>query len=103
MLWAILLVIFAAIADSFGLLSAKFVQILFMIIALASTMAWGFWRFSAPCPRCGWNLYFKKPEFPMMAVTIPSICPNCGLDLEKPYSRNGGQPAANQPPPRINN
>lgn len=38
------------------------------------------WRFSEPCPYCRWNINIRK-NF-QLALFVPSICPNCGADLE---------------------
>lgn len=69
--------------------------VLFSITALFfclffAFMIWNALRYNyVPCPRYGWNIFFQKTQA-MMAFNIPSICPNCGLDLEHRYSPESG-------------
>jgi hypothetical protein len=86
-LWIFFLGALALVMDKFDLFSSKFVQVLFGIGGMVSVIAWAFWKISVPCPRCGWNLYLSKERFPAGVIYVPSICPNCGLDLETPSSR----------------
>lgn len=36
-------------------------------------------------PRCGYNLYLRYDNSMRLVDRVPSECPNCGLDLERPY------------------
>jgi len=54
------------------------------IVAIIATCSLGFWGFSVRCPRCGWNVNLRKSTMPQLAAVVPSVCPNCGLDLESP-------------------
>jgi hypothetical protein len=50
-------------------------------------MIWNALQYNyVPCPRCRSNIFLRKSIIPMMVFNIPSVCPNCGLDLEHPYS-----------------
>lgn len=41
------------------------------------------------CPRCGWCLQLRMTKFgPMNAGYLPARCPNCDLDLTKPFNAN---------------
>jgi hypothetical protein len=84
-LWGVLLLAFVIPLDKLGLFSSKFGQLLYGLVFLGSTIFWGLWKRSVPCPRCGWNIYMK-PNSMFLALEIPSACPNCGLDLERPYA-----------------
>jgi hypothetical protein len=78
-------VVVALIFDYFGWFTHKSVQVLFSVISLLCTLLYGLWKSNMPCPRCGWNIYLKKSNFPFIMSPVPSSCPNCGLDLEKIY------------------
>jgi hypothetical protein len=74
--------------DHFGLLKSKFNQILFVVVVVCvwgGFMIWNALTFRVACPRCQWNIYFKKNGFMAMMLFTPSTCPNCGLDLEQSY------------------
>jgi len=87
---AALIVCTLASLDHFGLLaskSAQIVSILAAFIGYGIFMIWNAMTFKMFCPRCGWNIYFKNKYFPAhMFISIPSSCPNCGLDLECAYN-----------------
>jgi predicted RNA-binding Zn-ribbon protein involved in translation (DUF1610 family) len=73
------------IFDHAGWFASKSVQIVFSAVIMLSILSLGAWKSNVPCPRCGWNIYFRKTKFRLLATYVPSSCPNCGLDLEKPY------------------
>jgi hypothetical protein len=79
-LWALLFGGLAIPLEKWGLFSSVLGQILYVAFFLTTTLAWGLWNRKVACPRCGWNIYMK-PNSLIMAVEIPSTCPNCGLDL----------------------
>lgn len=65
----------------------RFVMVLSMLVGISSTIALGaWWTFREHCPRCGWNLNLT-PNKPYIrrAGSVPSSCPNCGLDLMVEY------------------
>lgn len=63
----------------------KFAVVILGIAGLVSFIAVGAaWRFNEPCPSCGWNLNQSKEPSGWPVAFVPSICPNCGMDLEKP-------------------
>jgi hypothetical protein len=71
--------------DKRGLLPSKNSQLIYTIMWFGLFIAMGIWmakRKGVVCPRCGWNISFKKST-PAIAFWIPSSCPNCGYDLEK--------------------
>jgi hypothetical protein len=83
-LWAAVLIGVAVLFESLGLLSDIFSQVLFFIVFATSAIVLGVaWKFSVPCPRCGWNIYLTNKPWLRPAVRVPSLCPNCGLDLER--------------------
>ena len=71
-----------------GLLYHKLFQAVYAVTIASLFIGIGIWmgvrKNTVLCPRCGWNVFFKKP-MPMVATVIPSVCPNCGLDLENRY------------------
>jgi hypothetical protein len=75
------------VVDANGYFAFKSVQIAFAAIFALAIIALGLWRMRIPCPRCGWNIYLRKDSsILLLATRVPSICPSCGLDLEKPYT-----------------
>jgi hypothetical protein len=92
-LLAAAVMIVSLIAAQAGFLDHKFVQAVYMIACLSLFCGLGVWfglrKNFVPCPRCGWNIFFTK-TMPILAARIPSSCPNCGLDLERPYGIRSG-------------
>ncbi len=88
---AVLIIFMLASLDQFGLLASKSAQIVSILAAFlgyGAFMIWNVMTFKVSCPRCGWNIYFKNKNFPAhMFISIPSRCPNCGLDIECAYDR----------------
>jgi hypothetical protein len=89
MLFTAAFLILTIIFTQLGLLDRKFFQVLYSILVASLFIGLGIWiglrKNTVLCPRCGWNIFFKKP-MPMLAICIPSHCPNCGLDLERPLN-----------------
>jgi hypothetical protein len=87
MLFTVVFLIVTLIFTRLGLLDRKLFQVLYVIPAASLFIGLGIWiglrKNTVLCPRCGWNIFFKKPV-PTLAIGIPSHCPNCGLDLERP-------------------
>lgn len=73
----------ALVIDHYGVFRHTAAQVIFAAVFAGSILALGLWKSRAPCPNCGWNIRFRKTSFPMVAAQVPSVCPNCGLDLEK--------------------
>jgi hypothetical protein len=81
--FSIVFIVSALIGDATGLFTSQLAQMLFCIVFGTAILVLGAWNRRVLCPRCGWNIYFRKTNFPLLATTIPSSCPNCGLDLER--------------------
>ena len=64
----------------------RFVAVLLAIAAVISVIVLGaVWRFREPCPRCAWNLNLTNKPYLKPAISVPSSCPNYGLDLIAKY------------------
>ena len=87
--YAVIFVGTALVADNACMFAHKAVQVVFIVFYLIAIIVLGLWKGSAHCPRCGWNIYLRKTSVPVLAASIPSSCPNCGLDLEKVYDGEG--------------
>jgi len=75
------------------LLETKIVVVIISLgIGLSYIAFFGSWKEKAPCPRCGWDINRKKQGYPFMATFIPSNCPDCHLDLERPYQSEKASP-----------
>jgi len=66
-----------------GLLTEKLSlsSILFVIVTMVLLGTVALWNPYVGCPKCGFNVYFKKDRI-HLALYIPSSCPSCGFDLE---------------------
>ena len=73
------------VLDKIGILANRKAQLFYAVswflLFIGFTIAMAKWK-NTFCPRCGWDINFKKP-MPAMALFVPSSCPNCGLNLEE--------------------
>lgn len=70
-------IVLVAIVIPYGRFTQLATWLLFVVFAGSL-----FWRLVERCPRCGWNLYIKSTTtIPYATISIPTNCPNCGLDL----------------------
>ncbi len=56
-------------------------------------------RAAASCPRCSTSLMWKKGPIGTgrLSVGVKSHCPNCGLDLNQPWTPDAVDNAENEP------
>ncbi len=73
------------ILNDVGMLASESNQYIFIIFFGVCSLAFMLWNYKVPCPRCGWNINQRKPEVLLHATSVPSLCPNCSLDLERVY------------------
>jgi predicted RNA-binding Zn-ribbon protein involved in translation (DUF1610 family) len=98
LLMAILLAA-SIVTGQFNLFSYKLYRVFFVALWVGSFFGFVIWmtlsKSTALCPRCGWNIFYRKP-MPLTAINVPSVCPNCGLDLEHPYVKGRDQTSSTQ-------
>jgi predicted RNA-binding Zn-ribbon protein involved in translation (DUF1610 family) len=84
----VILLAASIVTGHFNLFSYRLYRVFFVGLWVCSFFGFVIWmtlsKNTVLCPRCGWNIFYRKP-MPLTAVTVPSICPNCGLDLEHPH------------------